>query len=159
MGRGSRRRYSRVEQDQHKSGIVEFVDLWHAMGCGRPPLAKGDWFSEVANTKDQLDNDEWDSEDDLPADFVVANDPPVERENPEDTPRILYAAADNTFSVIITGEMAIDIPHGTDISHLGLTEVLDAPDVSFLPANSTRRARRPRSRMSGALSKGQVVRG
>jgi len=74
----------------------------------------------------------------------VVSDPPVERENLEDISRIPYAVADNTFSVIVTGETAIDVPHGADILQLGLTEVLDALDVSFppfLPANSTRRAR------------------
>ena len=49
-----------------------------------PPLAKGDWFSEVAESINQLDNDEWDSKDNLPVDFVMVNNPPMERENLED---------------------------------------------------------------------------
>jgi len=35
-----------------------------------PPLAKGDGLFEVAGAMDQLGDDEWDSEDDLAADFV-----------------------------------------------------------------------------------------
>jgi hypothetical protein len=62
----------------------------------------------------------------------------VERENPEDISRIPYAVADNTFSVIVTGETAIDVPHGADILQLGLTEVLDALDVSFPPISSSK---------------------
>jgi len=93
-------------------------------------LANCDCFAEVAESIDQLDDNEWDSKDNLPADFVVANNPPMERENQED---IFYAVADNTFSAIVTGEKAIDVPDGADISQLGLTEVLDAPDVSFPP--------------------------
>ena len=81
------------------------------------PLTNHDWFYEVAEDIDQLGNDEWDSENDLPADFVVANNPPLEYENPEDIPQIFNVVADNTFSAIVNGEMAIDIPHGTDTSH------------------------------------------
>jgi len=56
----------------------------YAFGCGRPSLAKCDWFCDVADAMDQLGDGEWNSEDNLPADFVVANDPPLKRENPED---------------------------------------------------------------------------
>ena len=62
----------------------------------------------------------------------------MERENLEDISRIPYAVADNTFSVIVTGETAIDVPHGADILQLGLTEVLDALDVSFPPISSSK---------------------
>ena len=96
-----------------------------------PPLAKGNGFFKVAEAIDQLDDDEWDSEDDLPADFVVANNPFTEHETLEITPRIFNTATDNPFSANVTGETVIDVPHGANISHLGLTEVLDAPDVSF----------------------------
>jgi len=109
-----------------------------------PSPAKCDWFSKVAELIDQLDDDKWDSEDDLPVDFAVENDPPMQHENSEDIPRILNAAADDTFSAIVNSETVIDVPYGADISQLGLTEVLDAP-VSVSPpihsANSTRRAR------------------
>jgi len=39
----------------------------------------------------------------------------------------------NTFSTITNGETAIDVPQGADISQLGLTEVLDTPDIVFPP--------------------------
>ena len=129
--RGNRRRYSRIERGQPESGIIGFVNRWCVFGCGRTPLAKGDWFSEVAESINQLDDDEWVSKDNLPADFVVANDPPMERENLEDIRRIFYTAIDNTFSAIIAGETAIDVPHSTDISQLRLAEASDAPDVSI----------------------------
>ena len=81
------------------------------------PLTNHDWFYEVAEDIDQLGNDEWDSEDDLPADFVVANNPPMEYENPGDVSQIFNVVADNTFSAIVNSEMAINTPHSTDTSH------------------------------------------
>jgi len=111
-------------------GLLDLSIAGMLSDVAEPPLANCDCFAEVAESIDQLDDNEWDSEDNLPADFVVANNSPMERENQED---IFYAAANNTFSVIVTGKKAIDVPDGADILQLGLTEVLDAPDVSFPP--------------------------
>ena len=76
-----------------------------------PPLAKGNGFFKVAEAIDQLDDDGWDSEDDLPADFVVANNPFTDHETLEITPRICNTVADNPFSANVTGETVIDVPH------------------------------------------------
>jgi hypothetical protein len=113
-------------------GLLDLSSAGMLSDVAEPPLVKDDGFFEVADYIDQAD-DEWDSKDDLHVDFVVANDPSMEHENPEDIPQIFTAAADNTFSMIINGEMAMDVPHGTDISQLGLMEALDAPDVRFPP--------------------------
>jgi len=95
--RGNRQRNSRVERSQPESVFLDLSTAGVLSDVAESPLTNHDWFYEVAEDIDQLGNDEWGSEDDLPADFVVANNPPMEYENPEDIPQMFNTVADNTF--------------------------------------------------------------
>ncbi|KAF8956386.1 hypothetical protein BDZ97DRAFT_1763876 [Flammula alnicola] len=83
----------------------------------------GDWFSEVGEDPDQLSDDEWDSEADLPAEFIVAKDPSPGHGAITDDHPIIFGKS----------EKDINAPNGDDILQLRLTEVFGAPEVGFPP--------------------------